>query len=163
MDESQVKPAAQGLPSWGLWLGLSLLTIALSAWMRIRSPGWYLLIFGIGLCGLTLVHPVVHAIGARRAGIHRRKMQVVLLVSDLLFMLGFGFQVDYGDAPGGGYMAFQSFAYQVFLGKPGPAVPEDAAGIYFGLAGGSLLGLAASWVVILILTSRSPRLQVAKE
>ena len=157
MPEVEVKTASGRLPLWWLWLGLSLLTVALATWVRLSAPGWMLLILGVVLLGFMLLHPIIHAIGARRAGRHRRLMPLLLLLSNLFFLLSFGFQVDYSDAPGS-YMGFQVFAAQVLRGSADmPILPEGNDALYLGLGLGFSVALIASWVVIAILAFKRPR------
>jgi hypothetical protein len=157
MNNPEAKPASVRLPMWWLWIVLSLLTVALGTVIRISAPGWLLIIFGLGLCGLMVVHPIVHAMGALKGGQYRRGMPKLLALSNLSFVLGFGFQVDFGDTPGG-YMGFQNFAHEI-LGGSGevPTVPGALENLYFGLAVGSLIALIASWVAIMILALRKPK------
>ena len=162
MENSQVKPAVARLPLWWLWLVFSLLTVALGTWIRVTAAGWMLVSFGIVLCGFIVAHPIVHAIGALRAGRHRLAMPTLLLLSDLFFILGFGFQIDFSDAPGA-YMGFQNFADQVLRGSTETSsVPEAAGNVYLGLALGFILALVASWVVIMMLALRKPKRKVAE-
>lgn len=151
MNEVESKPAHRGLPLWWLWLGLSLLTVALAAWVRLLAPGWGLIIYGLILCGLMLGHPVFHGVGALRGGRHGRLMPIILVLSNLFFLLGFGFQVDVGDGPNG-FMGLQIAADRILNGSADiPTVPERMEGLYFGLSLGSLVALIASWAVIAVL------------
>lgn len=156
MSEAAAKPATKRVRLWPLWIGLSVFSVAVGSGVRAMAPGWMLVVLGLGLCGLMLAHPIVHTVGALRGGQRGRSMPIVLLLSDLFFVLGFGLQTDFGDAPGV-YTGFSNLAERM-RGGSGDAMVSDAAGnVYMALAIGFLVALLVSWAVILFLALKKPK------
>ncbi len=157
MTETQVKQNSRRLPLWWLWIALSLATMALSAWIRVTNIGWLLILGGVILCGLMVAHPIVHAVAALRGGGHRIAVPVLLLLSNLFMLLGFGLQADAGDAPGS-TVAFTSFYYMIFrAANTVPTVTEDRANLLTNIALYFLGALMVSWIVLLVVALRRPK------
>ena len=156
MTETPLRKSPARLPLWWLWLALGVLSVCLGTWIRLSAPGWLLLFLGLILLALMVIHPVVQAIAVLRGGKHRIAVPILLLLSDVFFVLSFGFQMDWGDAPGS-YMALTSFYFQVFLrADSAPAVPAAQEGLFLALAIVFTGALVLSWVRLLFLSRRPP-------
>lgn len=157
MSETGVKVPSRRLPLWWLWVLLSLGTVVLSAWIRVTDAGWLLILGGIIFCGLMAVHPIVHAVAALRGGAHRRAVPILLLLSNLFFLLGFGLQTDAGDAPGS-TVAFTAFYYTVLRGSNTvPVATDDWSNALLNASLVFLLAVIVSWVLLLVFALRKPK------
>ena len=156
MTETQSRKSTTRLPLWWLWITLAVLSVCLGTWIRLSAPGWMLLFLGLILLAFIVIHPVVHAIAAIKGGRPRTSIPILLLLSDILFVLSFAFQMDWGDAPGA-YMGLTSFYYHVFLGaESAPAVPSAQEGLFLGLSLVFSIALVLSWVRLIFLSGRPP-------
>ena len=159
MTETQVRKGSTRMPLWQLWLTLGLLAVVLGIWIRLSAPGWLLVITGVILLILMVAHPIVQAIAVLNGGAHRMRIASLLLLSDVFFVLGFGFQIDFTDAPGS-YMALTSFYYQVIRGLGSssmPTVPDGLSALYVALTVAFLVGLIVTWGLLLAVSLRRPK------
>ena len=156
MTESQFGKTSTRLPLWWLWITLSLAAVILGTWIRLSAPGWLLLFLGVILLAFMVIHPVVQTIAVLRGGRHRIAIPILLLLSDIFFVLSFAFQMDWSDAPGS-YMALTAFYYQVLLrADSAPAVSPAQEGLFLALALAFSAALVLSWVLLLLLSRRPP-------
>ena len=157
MTDAPLGKNSTPLPLWWLWITLGLLSVFLGTWIRLSAPGWLLLFLGIILLAFMVIHPVVQVIAVRNGGKRGIAIPILLLLSDVFFVLSFAFQMDWSDAPGS-YMGLTSFYYQVFLrSDSAPAVAPEQEWLFLALALVFSAALVLSWVLLLRLSRRPPQ------
>ena len=154
MMDSPLRGNGTRLPLGWLWITLGLAAVVLGTWIRLSAPGWLLLFLGVFLLAFMIIHPVVQVIAVRRGGQRGASIPILLLLSDIFFVLSFAFQTDYGDAPGT-TMGLTAFYHQVFLRSDSvPVVPEAQEGLFLALSVVFTVALIMSWVLLLRLSRR---------
>jgi hypothetical protein len=123
-------------------------TVMLSLIIRIMTPGWVLLLFGIPLLIIMSLH-AGYVNGAIKKIPETKPIDTYLIiVSNLFYFLGFVLQVDHGDGPGAGVPIFFPF----FSGLSFPA-ESKWPGIFNAISIGSFVALVVSWILLLTLGS----------
>jgi hypothetical protein len=121
-----------------LMLGLvSVLTILLSANLRIRNMGWEILVWGIPLLATLIVHAIVQVKSIRSVAFQKPGYAILLLLSNLLLFLGFAAQPAIGDSGYSVPIMFQNL------------VSQAQAQALMSISCVSFMALAFSWALLL--------------
>lgn len=119
-------------------------TVLLAFFIRILTPGWLLIIFGIPLLIAILIHVLVQSRAINKVPETKPAYVSLILLSNLFFFLGFVLQVDAGDDPN---------MYVPILYHHAFSIESKWPDIFSVVSAVSFLALVISWVALLALSN----------
>lgn len=123
-------------------------TVLLSIIIRIATPGWMLILFGIPLLIVISLHTGFLNGAIQKIPDTKPIYAYLIIVSNLFFFLGFVLQVDFGDAPERYVPIFLPF----FSGVSFPS-ESKWPDIFRAISVGSFVALLINWVLLLTLSN----------
>jgi hypothetical protein len=130
-----------------LWFVL-IVSLILSFIIRIMTPGWVLIIFGIPLLIIMVLHAGILIWAIKKIPDTRPIYPYLIIIANLFFFLGFVLQVDYGDSPG----VYVPIFFPLFSGLSFPS-ESKWPGIFTQISMGSFIALLLSWILLLTLSN----------
>jgi hypothetical protein len=121
-----------------------IVTVILSAIIRVGTAGWMLIIWGIPLLIILSLHTGILNGAIKKIPDTKPIYSYLMIVSNLFFFLGFVLQVDYGDGPGSFIPIFFRFSFP--SGSKWP-------GVFNAISLGSFIALLISWILLLTLSN----------
>lgn len=121
-------------------------TVVLSIIIRIGTPGWVLILFGIPLLIVISLHTGFLNGAIQKIPDTKPLYAYLIIASNVFFFLGFVFQADYGDAPG----AYIPIFFPFFSGLSFPS-ESKWPDIFSAISVGSFVALLVSWILLLTL------------
>jgi len=125
-----------------------IVTVILSFIIRIMTPGWILIIFGIPLLIIVGLHTGILNWAIKKIPATKPIFPYLMIVSNLFFFLGFVLQGDYGDSPG----VYIPIFFPFISGVSFPSVSKWP-GIFSQISMGCFIALLLSWILLLTLSN----------
>ena len=76
---------------------LIILTIGIGILIRWLAAGWYVILFGILYLIIIVIHVIIQIIAIKHIPHAKPRYSNLLILSNLLFFIGFTFQLDFDD------------------------------------------------------------------
>jgi hypothetical protein len=121
-------------------------TVLLSILIRIGTPGWMLILFGIPLLIVTSLHVGCINGAIQKIPDTKPMYSYLILLSNLFFFLGFVLQVDFDDSGDAHIPIFLPF----FSGISFP-FESKWTDMFSAISVGSFIALVVSWILLLTL------------